>query len=232
MERRFERIVTEDGSHTYRDRERDITFRSTHGATTESRYVFVEGCGLRRRAERAESWRVLELGFGGARNFGESVLVARELDVTLRYRAVERSPLPLGLLEHDDPEVTRIAREALANPGEAVAGDGVDLAVYRADWRDAPAIGGGPFDAIYHDPFAPSDDPESWTRECFEWSATHVHPGTILATYSAATAVRKAMAEAGWWVASAPGPGRKREVTFASPTRDMLSDWEIVREPQ
>lgn len=230
MDRPFERIVTHDGSHTYRDVERDITFRSIHGARTESRTVFVEGCGLRADSSRDE-WTVLELGFGGARNFGETVLAARSAGVALRYRAVERAPLPGALLDHDDPEVTRLARTALAWPGRPVSSDGVELLVYRADWRERPPIDLRRVDGVYHDPFAPADDPESWTAECFRWSQTFADERTVLSTYSAATAVRNAMAAAGWWVASAPGPGRKREITHAALQPELLRRWSIVREP-
>ena len=83
-------------------------------------------------------------------------------------------------------------------------------------------------DAAYHDPFAPADNPEAWTEACFQWWKKWLNPNARLATYSAAGHVRRALAAAGFWVARAPGPGRKREITIASPSREALAGFDIM----
>ena len=76
--------------------------------------------------------------------------------------------------------------------------------------------------AFFQDPFSKRVNPEGWTTEAFSRAKAAMDETGRLATYSAATSVKRAMFEAGLWAASAPGPGRKREMTVASPSRQVL----------
>ena len=79
------------------------------------------------------------------------------------------------------------------------------------------------FDAYYHDPFAPDANPDCWTTDCFVWAKALMKPDAILATYGASSAARRAMRDAGLFVASLPGAPGKREMTIASPHREQLA---------
>ncbi|MFB6262635.1 MAG: hypothetical protein ABEL76_03255, partial [Bradymonadaceae bacterium] len=84
-------VETGDGSHTLYDPERDVHFRSTHGAVEESRHVFVEGT---HPLDRASPVTILELGFGAGVNFVQTLRHLREQHPGARmtYHAVERAP--------------------------------------------------------------------------------------------------------------------------------------------
>ncbi|MFP4598871.1 MAG: tRNA (5-methylaminomethyl-2-thiouridine)(34)-methyltransferase MnmD [Persicimonas sp.] len=229
-------VDTRDGSKTLYDKDKQVHYRSVWGARRESRYVFVEGSGLTRRPA---PWRVLELGFGAAVNFTQTVEAClRTPGATLDYHAVEYAPVEPSLLEFHRTEAGDIARRALAQLGEtgeptavepallqpaSVEGcDGrVRLNLYPTRWLDLSARD-LLADAIYYDPFGPRSEPDSWSTECFEVAARHMAPHAILATYSAATHVKRAIFAAGLVAATAPGPGRKREITFAAHTPDIL----------
>ncbi|MEM1349640.1 MAG: hypothetical protein AAGI01_13850, partial [Myxococcota bacterium] len=59
--RKIVRVATADGSHTLRDLELDVTYRSLQGARAEARWVFLNGTRI---TARPGPWRVLEFGFG------------------------------------------------------------------------------------------------------------------------------------------------------------------------
>ncbi|RDV38564.1 hypothetical protein DV096_07055 [Bradymonadaceae bacterium TMQ3] len=214
---------TADGSKTLVDVERGVHYRSRHGAVQESRHVFVEGSGL---IARAGTWRVLELGFGAAVNLVETVRAFRESDEAKRlvYHTVDWRPVGPEALAFHEGEGGALAREVAAKAtkrsGEAVRAlseDGhVEVVLHAMAWDEVRLGEGEEVDAVYHDPFAKEVNPEAWTPACFAWSRSWAAPHARLATYSAATAVRQAMEEAGWKVWRAKGPGRKREMTVAT----------------
>lgn len=228
MAKHIEIVETRDGSKTLYDREKQVHYRNMSGARTESRCVFVEGSGL---VARAAPWRILELGFGAAVNFTqtlEAFETHRAAGGRIEYHAVEYAAVAPEHLEFHDSEAGELARRALeqlqVDDGVArvTSDDGlVGLHVHPVQWLDFEVP---EFDAhaVFYDPFGPRSEPESWTRECFENARRHIAADGVLATYSAATHVKRKLFEAGFWVASAPAPGRKREVTFASADRATL----------
>ncbi|MFW5966138.1 MAG: MnmC family methyltransferase [Persicimonas sp.] len=219
-------METEDGSKSLYDSKRQLHYRSRWGACSESRHVFVDGT---RVANSASPWRVLELGFGAAINFGQTVAALLEQKgERLEYHAVEYAPVAPGDLSFHTGVAGRLARRALQEVGRSsdpVRVEGlegrVELWLHPVGWLDfeRPDLRA---DAVYFDPFGPRNEPDSWTIDCFVTARRHMAPEALLGTYSAATAVKRAMFAAGFHVATAPGPGPKREITFASPSRARL----------
>jgi tRNA U34 5-methylaminomethyl-2-thiouridine-forming methyltransferase MnmC len=225
-------IETQDGSKTLYDASRDVPYRTKRGAQTESRFIFVDGSGI---TEKPAPWRVLELGFGAGVNFVQTALACLEHDdARLEYHSVDCAPVAPELLAFHLGEVGELARQALQHVqnrkevGESddlvqVSGfDGrIVLNLYPKAWLefDEPALSA---EAVYFDPFGPRTEPDSWTNECFEVAARHLSDTGVLATYSAATHVKRAIFKAGLWAATANGPGRKREITFAAKHAETL----------
>lgn len=216
---RFERIRTADESETLRDTVLDVTYRSIYGARTESEHVFVRPAMAVPATER----RIFEFGLGTGCNL-EQTLAA--WDGPLVYWAVDWSPLPA---EYFDPQSASgaLIRAALENIGNNTV---VEVSRNNVTFilEVCPCLGSTcPEDfaahAIFHDPFGPDANPEGWSEATFAWEAARLAPKGILATYSAAGKVRRAMAAAGLTVATRPGPGHKREVTVAARLPEALS---------
>src|SRR5690606_27910631 len=68
----------------------------------------------------------------------------------------------------------------------------------------------GQADAWFLDGFSPAANPEMWRPRVLDLVAARSAPGARLATFSAAGAVRRGLAEAGFEVERRPGHGRKR----------------------
>ena len=239
MSSKIQTFKTDDGSVTLFDPTLNAHYRSTHGASTESTHVFVNGTRL---PQRTSSWTVLELGLGGGMNLLQTLKTHKEQLTSgqLRYHTVDWNPvtakhirelayetqgfeeshiaLLMSLLEkaHNTPDASSV---------EIVSEDGSQhITLHIGAWEDID-VTALQADAVYHDPFGPKVNPESWSTPCFTWSFNAIAPHGILATYSAASHVRIAMVQAGYHIASTDGPGKKREITLASPDPDTLQGY-------
>lgn len=208
----FERIVTSDGSITYFNTEIGASYRSVHGAESESRQVFLQGTGL---DERPSPWRVLELGFGTGLNFQVTHQAAKKAGIGLEYVSLEPSPLPeeLWLVDEDWRDLDFDQPKKIGQ---------IQLSIIKKRWQDfiAPT---NYFHVFYHDPFGPGQAPECWTAECFRWSAAALTQDGVLATFGAASAPRQAMKDAGYAVGRLPGANGKREMTVASKSEAAIA---------
>jgi len=71
----------------------------------------------------------------------------------------------------------------------------------------------GRADAWFLDGFSPAKNPELWEPGLLAEVARHTAPGGSFATYTAAGAVRRSLAEAGFTVDRAGGFGAKRHMS-------------------
>jgi tRNA 5-methylaminomethyl-2-thiouridine biosynthesis bifunctional protein len=205
-------------------------FRSRSGAWPEALEVFVEGCELPgrwaqvRQAEAGSSFTVLELGFGLGVNFlatlhawrGRAGQCAR-----LHYVSVEAHPLAgadlrrgliaLGAPASDVEQLVAQWPAALPGLHRLDFDDGaVTLTLCLGDAATiVPRLVLGA-DAFFLDGFAPSRNPAMWAPALIRALARLARPGAALATWSAAGAVREALAAAGFEVARVTGHAGKR----------------------
>ena len=90
-------------------------------------------------------------------------------------------------------------------------GKKLDFRLYPSDWRESSVLLENWADVVFHDPFGPADDPESWTEEVFSWEFRWMRRGGVLVTYSCAGRVKRALGEVGFVWEKLPGPPGKRE---------------------
>lgn len=230
-------IETSDGSRTLQSSQSNITFRSKYGALTESNHVFVQSSQL---PFKHGPWRVLELGLGSGLNFLQTVRAFLDAKHTqqLIYHVVELSPLPAPLINRlwsNQPYIPVLGLTHLIKTLQSLntckqspllysckENKSIELHLYPTHWKNVkiPSLQA---DAYYHDPFAPTINPNCWSPECFQWSAAHLDNQGLLVTYSAATKARQAIANAGLYVATQPGACGKREMTLAAHCPARLS---------
>lgn len=225
----------------------DVYYSRDNGLA-ESRHVFLAGNDLPERWARLATgadFTVMETGFGTGLNFLAAVALWLELtpaNARLHFVSVEKFPLERSdMVRALDswPELATLAKELLEHYPPRVAGfhrrwlfdnrvcltlvfdDAVSglEALTASDHpafaeRDNPAA-----DAWLLDGFAPAKNPDLWSPELFRLMARLSRPGTTLATFTVARAVRDGLGEAGFDTAKSPGFGRKRDMlrgTFAA----------------
>lgn len=212
-----ELVVTKDGSHTIAISEKGVTYHSIHGAIQESNHVFIEA-GLQYISGRLErpDIAVFEMGFGTGLNAFLTAINALEKQMKIHYTSVETAPLTLeeasalnysAILGHDD-----LFQQLHACSWDEDVELNDFFTVKKVQTTLADFTPSQQFDLIYFDAFAPSAQPELWTKEIFEKLFAMLNPNGVLVTYCSKGDVRRAMVAAGFDVKKMPGPPGKREM--------------------
>ncbi len=207
----------------------DDVYHSSAGGPAQARHVFLGGNGLPARWRGRERFTILETGFGLGLNFLTTRTAWQEdpeRATKLHFVSIEKHPFTaLDLVRLHAPHVAFAAQSAelraawpMLVPGmhrlEFDAGRVVltlyfgDVAVAVRDLRLAA-------DAFFLDGFAPSRNPGMWAAPVLKSLAKLAAAGATLATYTAASPVRDALALAGFGMEKRPGFGKKRDMLCA-----------------
>ncbi len=202
----------------------DVYF-SRDGGLAETRHVFLSGCDLPQAWSEADCFTVGELGFGTGRNFLATWELWRKTHkpgARLHYIAVEGYPLTPDELRRcltPWPELADLAQGLLRvygapQPGfhRLFLGDNIFLTLLFGEAACVLEQLEANVDAWFLDGFAPDRNPAMWSSEVFTQIAQLSHAGTRLATYSAASDVRRGLDATGFDITKAPGFGTKREM--------------------
>lgn len=235
---------TKDGSSTLHSSTFGQFYHNPNGAVSESLHIFFETSGLNRFLDTATSLSILEVGFGTGLNFLLllDTLKKRQLNIPVTFYSIEAFPIEVETASAIDfsghlaaPELNDLLPDIFSNltPGMNVLKPvdelKAELHLFIGKFEDfAPK--NLKVDFIFHDPFSPEVNEELWTDETFQQLAEWSKPETVLATYCAASKARGAMCASGWKVARAQGALGKREMTIASLSKEMLSEFKRVNE--
>lgn len=204
-------------------------YHSADSGPGQARHVFLGGNELPRRWAGARAFTVVETGFGFGLNFLATWQAWREdpeRPQRLHFVSVEKHPFlreGLAALHARYPEFAPLAAELRSVwppllPGLHrlhFEGGRVTLTLAFADVAQALPGLRLAADAIYLDGFAPDRNPEMWAPAVMKALARLARPGATAATYTAARAVREALAAAGFAPELRPGFGRKRRMLVA-----------------
>ncbi len=225
----LELLITRDGSRTLYSPRYQQSFHSMHGALTESRHVFLEGAEIKPLFTSSHKAVIMEIGFGAGLNWLLTASLALRHDVRLSYIGVDlhvpRAEILSELHYGDVVEFTSLSDSFLqwrnTLPGRIPDGSyqlsHIQKSTLHLEIGDATGISPKPCscDRIYLDGFDSKMNPELWTSEFIQRLYDALRPAGILATYSAAGHVRRALIASGFSVTRRPGPPGKREVLAA-----------------
>lgn len=211
----FSLYQTPDGDLTLFHPRYGEHYSSRHGPQAQSETVFVRGSGTHLHPAP----RVLEVGFGLGLNFRTTLRFAPRVE----YLAYEAHPLPSTWLRAVSAAETHPCwlalldawDEAAARGSLELTAGGAHLQLYFGDVTQA-SLPANWASAVYLDGFSPAKNPEVWTPSFTARLAGSLLPGGRLATYSAAGAVRRALASAGLRVEKRSGLRGKREFVVAT----------------
>ena len=225
----------------------DVYFRDGKGLA-ETDYVFIKhNYLLEKWSNHQESHFVIaETGFGTGLNFLRTWQVftrflAENPTATcqhLYFISTEKFPIPLAELQQAIacyPELTQEADAFYKQYPQPLFGchrlhfPNVTCDIWIGDINDTlPLIytpKNGLVDAWYLDGFAPSKNPEMWQPELFANLTRISKHGASLATFTAASLVRRNLQDAGFVIKKVPGFGQKREmITATFAPADSLSE--------
>lgn len=212
----------------------DLYFSAEDGLA-ETSHVFLEGNGLpaawEKRAEETSGtplFTICETGFGTGLNFLATLelwAAHRPPGARLHFISLEGYPLSASDLEKAHaawPRLKPFSEELLKHYPPLVPGfhrcelaDGITLTLLfgeAAQMLGSLELSGSKVDAWFLDGFAPSRNETMWSPAVFHEMGRLSGPGTTLATFTVAGAVRRGLGEAGFEVSKTPGFGRKRDM--------------------
>lgn len=218
-------VPTGDGSVTYLSHHFGETLHSESGAVLETQKYYIENTGLLTKAKKLDRpIRLLEVGVGLGIGLSESMRILKQQDLPLSYVGLE---IDAELAKRALSQFPKINPADIASTehGLCCKHGGIEINILIGDARKTlkkykQEYSANTFDVIFQDPFSPPKNPSLWTVEWFELLAQLAHPGSTLATYSASSCVRKALALTGWGLAEGGGFGKKKSSTkavFAGP---------------
>ena len=190
----------------------------------EARHVFLAGNGLPGRFR--PGFRVAELGFGTGLNFLATWAAWEKSGCAgaLRFTSFEAYPMTradmaraLAAFPALAPWTARLLEAWQPDGGRQDLGS-ARLDIVAGDARACLPLWQGAADAWYLDGFAPARNPELWGAGLLRAVSDRTAPGGSFATYTAAGAVRRRLAEAGFSVRRLPGYGRKRHMSVGQLT--------------
>lgn len=215
----------------------DDVYHASHGALAQARHVFLGGNDLPQAWSGADSFVIVETGFGLGLNFLVTWQAWRESKARgrLHFLSVEKHPFrrdDLAALLASHAELAPLSGELLRQWPPLVGGfhrlhfdhGKVTLTLLLGDAQALLPQLAASADAIYLDGFAPAKNPELWSPELIAAVTRHCKAWATLATWSVAGELRRTLELAGWRLERRPGFAPKREMLVgrienaASPT--------------
>ena len=222
--------VTLDASGTpYAPDFADCYFSRQDGLA-ESRYVFLQGNALPQRWQGKAQFTIAETGFGTGLNF-LATWHAWQQDpqrcARLHFISIEKHPIKAEVLRQllcGWAELDAYATELLENYPPLLAGfhrlrlagGHITLTLCFMDVQAALPEIVAQVDAWYLDGFAPDRNPAMWQLPVLQAIAKLCQTGATLATFTAASEVRRNLHAAGFHISKRAGFGKKREMLTAT----------------
>lgn len=224
----------------------DDVYFSNQDGLAETNYVFLEGNQLWERWVNYQEahFVIAETGFGTGLNFFAVTTLFREFrqkhpDSPLKrlyFTSFEKYPLPLDALEQAHlayPQFSHLAQHLQQNWLNPIQGcyrfhfDETTLDLWFGDVAEnLPQLGdymNSKIDAWFLDGFAPSKNPDMWNEQLYQQMFRFTKPQGTFATFTAASAVRKGLENAGFNIKKRKGFGKKRECLSGQKTHEKLT---------
>jgi tRNA U34 5-methylaminomethyl-2-thiouridine-forming methyltransferase MnmC len=217
----IEIITTGDGSHSLRNHQLNETYHSVHGALRESVHVFIQhGLEFVLEHRPTEDVRILEIGFGTGLNALLTWQKARHLNNKIKYTTLEAYPVADSIwpqLNYAETDADRAGFQKLhaAKWNEAVLIEPNFELIKRHQTLEQSDLPPDTYDLIYYDAFAPSKQPELWTKEILEQVVMAMSRPSVFVTYCAKGQLKRDLRALGLEVETLNGPPGKKEMVRA-----------------
>lgn len=221
----------------------DDVYFSNQDGLAETHYVFLEGNQLWERWVNFQEahFVIAETGFGTGLNFFAVTTLFREFrqkhpDSPLKglyFISFEKYPLPLDALQQAHlayPQFSHLAQHLQQHWLNPIRGcyrfhfDETTLDLWFGDVAEnLPQLGdymNGKIDAWFLDGFAPSKNPDMWNEQLYQQMFRFTKLQGTFATFTAASAVRKGLENAGFNIKKRKGFGKKRECLSGQKTQE------------
>lgn len=221
----------------------DDVYFSNQDGLAETHYVFLEGNQLWERWVNYQEahFVIAETGFGTGLNFFAVSTLFHEFRQKypdsplerLYFISFEKYPLPLDALQQAHlayPQFSCLAQHLQQHWLNPIQGcyrfhfDETTLDLWFGDVAEnLPQLGdymNSKIDAWFLDGFAPSKNPDMWNEQLYQQMFRFTKLQGTFATFTAASAVRKGLENAGFNIKKRKGFGKKRECLSGQKTQE------------
>ena len=220
---KIEVIETKDGSSSLYLPDMDETYHSTHGALTESQFVFLK-MGLHHFSAirtPTDPIKILEIGFGtGLNAWLTAIEIEKQEENSVEFTTLEKFPLSKSVISQlNYIEGYSEAARNLFDRCHSCKWGSLEPLTRQFSLRKietditSGAIEKEHYDVIYFDAFAPSKQPEMWSPEVLNKMFESLKSGGVLVTYCAQGQFKRDLKAAGFTTEELPGPPGKKEMT-------------------
>ncbi|QKJ29505.1 tRNA (5-methylaminomethyl-2-thiouridine)(34)-methyltransferase MnmD [Mucilaginibacter mali] len=215
-------VTTADGSKTIYNLMVGENYHSKHGALQESIHVFLNS-GLRYFLAGMDMQQVsvLEVGLGTGLNFLLSADFCTAKNIKLEHTGIEAYPLSLEMISqtgYNDYVSPKLWADFLDWYPSSI-NHLVDINPYcklkTAHTTLSAFQSAELYDVIYFDAFAALHQPEMWSEEVINHTASFLKPGGVFVTYAITGNLKRMLKALGFKVEKAPGAPGKREMLRA-----------------
>ncbi len=202
----------------------DDLYYSAEDGQAESIFVFLDGAEVIKTATSKDKFIIGEFGFGTGLNFLTTWQAWRSTKPRARLFFVSAEAFPLCAADLEQahqafPELEELSEQLRAAWPPAANGfhfrsfdnGQVSLLLMFGDAEVVFSQLKAKIDAWYLDGFAPAKNPAMWTDALFRRMAQLSNPGAKVATFTAASFVRRGLEAQGFDMQKTRGFGRKKE---------------------
>lgn len=216
-------ILTEDGSKTLFNESIGEHYHSTRGALQESKHVFLEaGLVHAISAFPEQEISLLEVGFGTGLNFLLSLEHCLANHIPLKYTGIEAFPITTDELLSTsygqyvaEPVWTAFTRNYLQCIDNRLAlFPEQSLEILKMGLAEVPSS--NTYNLVYYDAFSLQYQPEMWSNEIIEHTASFLKPGGVFVTYAITGNLKRALQSFGFKIEKLVGAPGKRQMLRAT----------------
>jgi len=211
----MKKVITNDGSLTFYNKEFDDIYHSRTGALEEAFEKFAKPCKLK------NGMKVLDICFGLGYNSLAAIslanvdIIALEIDKAILEKIKNNNIFNNKNNNYNIKNNYKKIKTAAKN--FEYEDSKISLKIMLGDARETIKTLNEKFDVVFLDPFSPKKHKELWTEEFFSEIKKKMNKNAILATYSCAKIIRNNFINAGFFVKDGPCIGRRSPCTLAYP---------------
>ena len=207
-------INTKDGSQTLYIPEMEEQYHSVNGATTESKYVYLEKGYL---FSKSKNPTVFEVGFGTGLNCLLTAILAEKHKRPTVYYSIEKYPLEKNIIQQlkygesisTEAQIIFDKIHSCKWNTEVKISQYFSLIKLQSDLITDDLEEIKNCDVIYFDAFGPDKQPQMWQPEIFRKIYSITATNGVFVTYSAKGEVRRQLTKSGFEMERIPGPPGK-----------------------
>lgn len=213
----MEKIITDDGSVTFRSVDVDECYHTKSGAVEEAFEKHAKPSKVDELAKIKEEIVIYDVCFGLGYNAAAAVDLIKKANpkCEIIVYGFENDQNILDKMLDITPNFERFHIFKKAIKTHHVKENNVEIKILLGDAKELIKKADKNADVVFFDPFSPKKVPHMWTEEFLKNVYDKMNQGAVLTTYSCARMVRDNMKFAGFKVIDGPVIGRRSPSTIA-----------------